>query len=293
MTIYSQQDSNVRKTWLLITIFFSLVIGLGFIFAQIYNNPGLLYFAVGFSILSNIFSYWYSDKIVLAMSRARPATREEFFDVYTVCEKLRNKAGLPMPKLYIIDDPAPNAFATGRDKDHAVVCVTRGLADMMDRTELQGVISHELSHIGNRDILLSTVGVVLVGFISILSDLFLRSRIHGDRDSKAGGYLLILGFVLAILAPIVATLIRLAVSRQREFLADASGSLLTRNPEGLARALQKLGTYSRPLESASNATAHLFITNPFGAGASSGLHKLFMTHPPIEERVKALRDLKM
>ncbi|MBI3631974.1 MAG: M48 family metallopeptidase [Candidatus Vogelbacteria bacterium] len=268
---------------------------MGFVFAQIYNNSVILYFAVGLSILSNIFSYWYSDRIVLAMSRARPATREEFFDVYTVCENLSITAGLPMPKLYIIDDPAPNAFATGRDKEHAVVCVTRGLADMMDRTELEGVISHELSHIGNRDILLSTVVVVLVGFLSVLSDLFIRSRMWGgnNREEKDNGYLVILGFVLALLAPIAGTLIQLAISRQREFLADASGSLLTRNPEGLARALQKLGSYSRPLASASNATAHLFITNPFGARATKGLHKLFMTHPPIEDRIKALRDLRM
>jgi heat shock protein HtpX len=216
-------------------------------------------------------SYWWSDKIVLSISKARPASREEFFDLYTVTENLSIAAGLPMPKIYVIDDPAPNAFATGRDKNHAVVCATTGLLQKLDRPELEGVIAHELSHIGNRDILLMSAVVVLVGFVSILSNIFLRSMWFGggrrnNNDGEAGGILAIIGIALMILSPIVATLIKLAISRRREYLADASGALLTRYPEGLAKALEKISAYSMPLRAASTATAHLFISNPFGSG---------------------------
>lgn len=233
---------------------------------------------------------------MLKITGARPATREEYFDLYTVTENLAITAGLPKPKIYIIDDPAPNAFATGRDKEHAVVAATTGLLSVLNRSELEGVIAHELSHIGNRDILLSTVVVMLVGFITLLADFFLRSaRWGGRRDSGGGGriqgILLLVGVVFTILSPIIATLIQLAISRKREFLADASGALLTRYPDGLASALKKISQYSRPMMKANHATAHLFISNPFGRrdnGSVSFLTKMFSTHPPVEERVRAL-----
>ena len=294
-TLYTQQDSNIRKTWALLAGFLLVVIGLGWVFAQVWGEPYILYGAIIFSLIMNFASYWWSDKIALAMSGAKPASREQYFGLVTTVENLAITAGLPTPKVYIINDPAPNAFATGRDKNHAAVAVTTGLLGMMENEELEGVIAHELAHIGNRDILLSTVVVVLVGFIAILSDIFMRSAMFGsgDRDNKAGAILVIVGVVLAILSPIVATLIQLAISRRREFLADATGALLTRYPEGLARALEKISGYQAPMRKASNATAHLFISNPFGAGALKGIHKLFMTHPPTAERVAALRGLEI
>lgn len=289
--IYSHQDRNILKTWVFMSLFLALVIALGWLFSYIYDNPGILYIAVGLSIFMNIFSYWYSDKIVLKLHKAHPATREKYFDLWNATENLSIAAGLPMPKLYVIEDQAPNAFATGRDKEHAVVAVTTGLLEILDKNELEGVIAHELSHIGNRDILLSTVIVVLVGFVAILSDIFLRSSVMGgrDRESRMTGILLLIGIIFAILAPFIATLIQFAISRKREFLADASGALLTRYPEGLASALQKINSAPTQLHTASNATAHLFISNPFGPGRrGSFLTKLFMTHPPVEERIHAL-----
>jgi len=274
------------------SVFFIAVIGLGWYFSYALGNRAILYGAVIFSILMNVLSYWYSDKIVLSMSGARPVTRDESRELWNIVENLSITAGLPMPKLYIIDDPAPNAFATGRDSKHAVVAVTSGLIQMLDRNELEGVVAHELSHIGNRDILLSTVVVVLVGFVALLSDFFLRAHFWGgrNRDDRAGGVMVLIGIVLAILSPLIATLIQLAVSRKREFLADASGALLTRYPEGLASALQKIWSYKQPMRRASNATAHLFISNPFG-GAGKKISVLFMTHPPMEERIRALKGV--
>ncbi len=278
--------------------FFVVVILLGWFVSVYYGSPTILYFFVAFSVVMNIASYWWSDKIVLKMSGAKPASREEFFDLYTVTENLSITAGLPMPRLFVINDPAPNAFATGRNKEHSVVCATTGLLSILNRSELEGVIAHELSHIGNRDILLSTAVVVLVGFITLLADFFMRSMWFGSgrRESHEGGgrlgaILMILGIVFTILSPIIATLIQLAVSRKREFLADASGALLTRYPEGLANALQKIAQSSRPLARANHATAHLFIANPFGRKANGSvgfLTKIFSTHPPVAERVKAL-----
>lgn len=275
-------------------VFLIVVIAIGWAISWYYNSSAILYVAVAFALIMNVGSYWFSDKIVLSMTKARPATRQEFFDFYTVVENLSITAGLPMPKLYVINDPAPNAFATGRNQKHAVVCATTGLLAMMTRAELEGVIAHELSHIKNKDMLVMTVAVVLAGFVAIIADMFIRMSFWGggrrDDDSKAGALFAIVGIVAAILAPIAAQLIQLAVSRKREFLADASGALLTRYPEGLASALQKLGSYGVSMKNASPATAHLFITNPFGAGAMKGVTKLFMTHPPIEERIKALLD---
>jgi len=275
------------------TFFFVFVIFLGWFVSYYFQNPALLYVAVFFAIFMNVFSYWYSDKIVLKLHKAKVVVRAEHFDLWNAVENLSITAGLPMPKLYIIEDPAPNAFATGRNKDHAVVAVTTGLLAILDKNELEGVIAHELSHIGNKDMLLSTVVVVLVGFIALLSDFFLRAQMFGnmrsrDNGGRAGAILLVIGIVFAILAPLVATLIRLAISRKREFLADASGALLTRYPDGLASALKKISSAPTPMRTANNATAHLFISNPFGGKKKSLLHKLFMTHPPTEDRVRAL-----
>jgi heat shock protein HtpX len=289
--LYQERSENLFKTWALMGGFFLVVIALGWGISWYYGNQGILYAAVAFSLVMNVGSYWFSDKVVLGMTKAKPATREAHFDLYTVTENLAITAGLPMPKLYVIEDPAPNAFATGRDEKHAVVAATTGLLKMLNRTELEGVIAHELSHIKNRDMLVMTLTVVMAGFVAILADLFLRISFMGggSRDNKGGGgLLLILTIAAVILAPLAATLIKLGVSRRREFLADASGSLLTRYPEGLASALQKISTYTAPMQNASHATAHLFIANPFGNTAGQFINKLFATHPPVEDRVKAL-----
>jgi len=290
-TLYTQQSKNVTKTWLLMTIFFVVVIGFGWFFSLYYDNTNILYFFVFFSILMNFFSYWFSDKIVLSLAGAKEAKREEYFDLYTSVENLSITAGLPMPKVYVVQDSAPNAFATGRDKNHAVVCATTGLLQILDKTELEGVIAHELSHIGNRDMLLSTVVVVLVGFITILADFFTRSLFfsrRSDDDNKGGGIFMIIGIVLSILAPLFAVLIQLAISRKREFLADASGALLTRYPEGLANALRKISQYSQPMVHQSSAIAHLYIADPKGSKIGKKISGFFATHPPVEERIKAL-----
>ncbi len=294
-TLYTQQSKNVTKTWLLMGGFFVIVIAIGFFFSQYYGNPNILYVFVIFSILMNIVSYWYSDKIALKLNHAVQIKREDNIELWNIVENLSITSGLPMPKLCIMEEVSPNAFATGRDKKHAVVCVTTGLLQILDKTELEGVIAHELSHIGNRDILLSTVVVVLAGFVSIVADMFLRSTFFGlgrsrDNDSNSNGIMMLIGIVLSILAPIFATLIQLAISRKREFLADASGALITRYPEGLASALQKISNHSNKMQYANTATAHLFIVNPFGSrgSLSKKVSNLFSTHPPVEERIKAL-----
>lgn len=292
-TLYTEQSKNVSKTWLLMTVFFLVVIGFGWFFSFYYNDPNILYFFVIFSILMNIFSYWFSDKIVLRLAGAKEANRQEHFALFTSVENLAITAGLPMPKVYVVEDPAPNAFATGRDKNHAVVCATTGLLAILDKSELEGVIAHELSHIGNKDMLLSTVVVVLVGFVSILADFFRRSLFFGRRrnNEEGGGALVLVGIILSILAPLFAVLIQLAISRKREFLADASGALLTRYPEGLASALKKISEHSVPMVRQSNAIAHLYIADPKGDKSSKITKKIgsfFATHPPVEERIKAL-----
>ncbi|MFZ2149549.1 MAG: M48 family metallopeptidase [Minisyncoccia bacterium] len=291
-TLYTEQSKNITKTWLLMSLFLVVVIGLGWFFSLYYGNPNILYFFVIFSILMNVFSYWFSDKIVLKLAGAKEASREANFDLYTIVENLSITAGLPMPKVYIVTDSAPNAFATGRNKEHAVVAVTTGLLNILDKTELEGVIGHELSHVGNRDMLLSTVVVVLVGFVSILADVFIRSTFfggHRDNDSKGSGILMIVGIVLSILAPIFAMLIQLAISRKREFLADASGALLTRYPQGLASALKKIAEHSRPMTRQSKAIAHLYISDPKASQAfGKKVAGFFATHPPVEQRVRAL-----
>jgi len=292
-TLYTQQSKNVTKTWLLMTVFLVVVIGIGFFFAQYYGNPDILYFFVAFALIMNVTSYWYSDKIALSVNRAREIKKEENPDLWNIVENLSITAGLPMPKVYIVNDPAPNAFATGRNKEHAVVCATTGLLAILNKTELEGVIAHELSHVGNRDMLLSTVVVVLVGFISILASVFRNTLFFGggrrsNGDGEEGAIIMIIGIILSILAPIVALLIQLAISRKREFLADASGALLTRYPEGLASALQKISQYSQPMVHQSSAIAHLYIADPKGSKLGKKVSNLFSTHPPIEERIKAL-----
>lgn len=297
--LYSHRDSNIRKTWLLISVFLVLVIALGWLFSVAFQARIILYIAVALSLIMNFVAYWYSDKIALKMSGAKPAPREQFLELHRLIENLSIAAGLPMPRVYVIGGSQINAFATGRDPEHAAVAVTVGALSKLNRTELEGVLAHELSHIGNRDILVSSVAVVLAGVIAIVADIFLRSlfwgRLGGSRNRDNGGALiLILAVVAAILAPLAATMIRLAVSRKREFLADASGALLTRYPEGLAGALEKIGRDHDPLPKAHSGTAHLFISNPFkGRESRSWFTRLFMTHPPLGERVRILRGLKL
>lgn len=277
-------------------VFLVIIIALGWFFGFYYNNPVILYGAVIFSVVMNLISYWNSDKIVLKISGARPANRDEHFDLYTSVENLAITAGLPMPKVYIIEDSVPNAFATGRDKDHAAVAFTTGLLQILDKAELEGVVAHELAHIGNRDILLQTVVVILVGFIALLSDLFMRSMFFGGNgnNKNGGGWIVLIGIVLAILSPLVATLIQLAISRKREFLADATGALLTRYPKGLASALQKITQHSGKMKRANHAMAHMYISDPYGAKEKkvSFFHKMFLTHPPAQERISALLGSK-
>lgn len=301
-TLYSHKDSNIRKTWLLITVFLLFIIGFGWFFSYWWGSPGILYIAVFFSILMSVGSYWWSDKLVLAMSHAKPIKKEDVPELYRIVENLSITAGLPAPRVYIIEEQAMNAFATGRNPKHAVVAVTRGLLDRLERTELEGVLAHEISHIGNRDMLVSTVVVVLAGVVVIAADFMMRRMLWGSfgggrRDSRDSGQahaiMMAIGIAIMIIAPILAQVIKLAVSRKREFLADASGALLTRYPEGLARALGKISRDATPLRVANNATAHLYFENPFkGDRRGSEVNwftKLFMTHPPVEERVKALR----
>jgi heat shock protein HtpX len=293
-SLYTHKTSNIRKTWALFSGFLIIVIGIGWVLSQVYGDTTILVVAVLFSTITSLISYWRSDKIVLAIHRAKPVTMENAPELYRIVENLAITAGLPTPKIYIVPESAPNAFATGRDPEHAVVAVTEGLLEKLDRSELEGVLAHELAHVGNRDILVSTVAVILVGFVSLVSDIFLRSMYYGGgrRDSRSGGGILILiGLVVAVLAPISAVLIQLAISRKRELLADSSGALLTRYPEGLASALEKIASDSTPMRTANNTTAHIWLEDPYKGKKGKWLHKLFMTHPPVKDRVKALRGL--
>lgn len=297
-SLYTQQSRNIWRTWMLMSVFFCIVMGIGWFVSYYYDNPGILIVSVVFALFMNITAYWFSGSIAVAAARAHPADEREYLELHRIVENLAITAGLPKPQVYIIDDPAPNAFASGRDPKHAVIAVTTGLLAMLDRSELEGVIAHELSHVGNRDILVMTVAVVLVGVLTVLADIFLRmSFFGGDRDrggGKGNALIAIVGLVAIILAPIAAQLIQLAISRKREFLADASGALLTRYPDALASALQKISSYQAPMLHASNATAHLFISNPFGAHqAGRWLQKMFSTHPPVGERIAALSGMKV
>ena len=283
-------------------VFLCVLVAVGYVASYQTGNPAVLYFAVGLSVVMNIAGYWFSDKVAIAASGAREASEIEFRELHRITENLCIAAGLKKPRLYVIDDPQPNAFATGRNQDNAAVAVTSGLMARLDRNELEGVIAHELAHIGNRDILLQSVVVVLVGAVALVSDILVRASFSSGGDSKEGKHpiLLVLGVVFLVLSPLVATVIQLAISRKREFMADATGALITRYPEGLASALEKISDYHSPMTKANKATAHLFFASPFGGdhdgdGVSDRhqkvgwFSKLFLTHPPVEERIKALR----
>lgn len=294
-TLYTHSDRNTRLTWIYITGFLVFVILVGYVFASAMGNSMILYGCVIFSIVMSFGSYWWSDKIVLGMSGAKEVTHDNARELYHLVENLCITAGLPLPKIYIIEDSAPNAFATGRDPEHGVICFTTGILSKLKKAELEGVVAHELSHIGNRDILLSTVIVVLVGFVTLLADWFRHWAFFARRDDDNGGgqlqlIMMVVAIVLSILAPIAAVLMQLAISRKREFLADADGALLTRHPEGLARALEKIAADGEKLEAANRATAHLYISNPL---KGKKVFKFFATHPSVEERVANLRGMEI
>ncbi|MFA6416998.1 MAG: M48 family metallopeptidase [Patescibacteria group bacterium] len=297
-SLYTHSDSNKRKTWAYLAGFFVFIIIVGYIFSIAMDDSSILYIAVIFSVVANFLAYYNSDKMVLAMSKAHEIDHDSNRELYHLVENLCITAGLPTPKIYIIDDTAPNAFATGRDKDHAVIAVTSGLLQKLDKAELEGVIAHELSHIGNRDILLATIVTILVGLVVLLADWFRHwSFFGGRRNSDSGNnqmqlIITIVAIVLSILAPIFAYMLQFAISRKREFAADADGALLTRYPEGLARALEKISADQEPLEVANRATAHLYIASPFKETNKLGwLTRMLATHPPVEERIKKLRGL--
>ena len=278
--------------------FLAVVALIGYFVSYYYQSPSLLYGALIFAVGMNFYSYWFSDKLVLSMANAtRIESKDQYPEFWNTMENLCITAGLPMPALYVIDDPAPNAFATGRNKEKAVVAVTTGLLPLLNKSELEGVLAHELSHIGNRDMLVSTVVVVFAGLISFVADFALRASMFGGGDDKKNPIFLVLGIFAIILAPIAATIIKLAISREREFLADATGALITRYPEGLASALQKIANFHQPMRVQHNAIAHLFISDPSGVNDESELRehekvswitKMFMTHPPVAERVERL-----
>jgi heat shock protein HtpX len=293
--LYTHQYRNKVKTWFLMLLFFGLVMGLGWFLSYNFDNAAILYVALALSIGANVWAYWFSDKTVLKMTNAKEVSFNQAPELHRIVENLSITAGLPKPKVFIVKDPSPNAFATGRDKHHAVVAVTSGLLEILEKPELEGVIAHELAHIGNNDMLISTVAVVLVGMVTMVSDMLLRSSVFGGRSNQEGGNMVALigGLVLALLMPLVGTLLRLAISRKREFLADATGAMLTRYPEGLARALEKIHAHGRKMKSANHATAHLFIANPFGMKrAKTYVNRLFLTHPPAEMRINILRGME-
>ena len=301
--IYEAQSANKRKS-LLVIAFFAVFIFLSvYIIAQamvVYLGfePGGLGFIGLLMIVSGVttfISYYFSDKIVLGISGARPADRKRDFDFYTVAENLSIGAGLPKPKLYVIEDSAPNAFATGRDPEHAVVCATRGLLDKLNRTQLEGVLAHELTHIRNYDMRLMSVVAVMVGTLALLANMMLRVRFTGRRGSGgAGSIFMLLGIIFALLSPVIAGMIKMAISRRREFLADTGSVALTKQPKGLIEALGIISKDPEALEAANNATAHLYISNPFKKGAKqvgSKFSNLFNTHPPMEKRIRALQKM--
>lgn len=280
--------------------FVAFISTVGYLLGKAYSGgsgASWFIFAIGLSLVSSLGSFFYGDQLVLSLSGAQPASKKQDFDFYSVCENLAIASGLPMPKLYVIESSAMNAFATGRDPQHAVVCATRGLLEKLNRREIEGVVAHEMSHIRNFDIRLMLIVSVLVGTLAFISNWFMRSlwfgrRSRDDNESKSGSIFFLIGIVLALISPIIATLIQLSISRRREYLADASGALLTRYPDGLADALTKISQDKQPLETANDGTAHLFIANPFkGKQATSWFTNLFNTHPPVEERIKILRSM--
>lgn len=298
LNVYEQIDINKRKSALVIVFFMAFITGFGYVLGSaLESSISLIPLALVFSGIGAFSSYYWGDKMILSISGARPATREEFFDFYTAAENLSMAAQIPVPKLYVINDTAMNAFATGRDPEHASVCATTGLLSRLDRSEIEGVVAHELSHVRHYDIRLMSLVVVLVGMVVLLGDWFLRGTFRTRRRSSrgnAGQIIMVVALLSALLAPIIAKLIQLAISRRREFLADSGAVMLTRYPDGLKRALQKISLDEEPLEVANKATAHLYIANPLknlhrGVGS---LAKLFNTHPPVEERIAALEGMQ-
>lgn len=300
MNIYSVISGNIWKSWIIMILFVVFVTTVGYVIGQATGYGwSFTLFAIILSVISSIGSYYFSDQVVLATSGAREIFKKDNPELYHIVENLAIGDGLPAPKVYIINDPSPNAFATGRDPKHASVAVTTGILDRLNKTELEGVLAHELSHVKNFDTRLMAITAVLVGFVALLANMFMNNLFWGgigrrrdEEDNRAQMLFLVIGLIFAILAPIIASLIQLAISRKRELLADASGALLTRYPEGLASALEKISSDPRPLRTANNATAHLFIVNPFkNKGFGSWVANLFSTHPPIEERIKILRSM--
>lgn len=298
MNVYDQIAQNKLKTYLFIAGFVAFVVFVAYILGGATDSgPGFAIVALLISSVMSVGSFFWSDKIVLAMTGARPADPQRDFNLVTVTENIAIASGLPKPKVYVIDDPAPNAFATGRDPQHAVVAATTGLVQLLDRTELEGVIAHELGHVKNYDIRLMAVVTVLAGVVVLMVDMFSRSlwfgtRRRDDDRNSSGAIFLVIGLVISLLAPLIATVMKLAISRKREYLADATGAYLTRNPGALADALIKISADPQRMRNASNATAHLFFTNPFKKQSNgSWIASLFNTHPPVEDRVKLLRTM--
>ncbi len=293
-SIYTNISSNKTKTIALMLSFTLFVFLISYFVYLYYGNIFIVLAGLVFALLMNIGSFWFSDKIALKASGAVFAKEDEYKELHRIVENLSITAGLPKPRVYIIPDGAPNAFATGRNPEHSAVAVTTGLLDMLDRSELEGVIAHELAHIGNRDILLMSVVVVLVGFVAVIADIAWRASLFSNSDRNKNPVFIAIWLALVILAPVISTIIQLAVSRKREFLADSSAVLLTRYPEGLASALRKISSYNAPLRRASSATAHLYISNPFGKGKSGKfVRNLFSTHPPVEERINAILNTEV
>lgn len=296
MKIQESILQNKLKTYLIMLLFAVIIPTIVYVFVKALGySISYVWFALVFSVLTSIGSYFYSDKLVLATSGAKEAKKDQYPEYYSIVEKLSKEDNLPMPKLYVIEDQSMNAFATGRSPKNAVVAATSGILSKMDKIELEGVFSHELSHVKNFDIRLMAIVSILVGFIAFISNIFINSLFFGGRDreenNNSQAVFLIIGIIFAILAPIAATLIQLAVSRKRELLADASGALLTKYPEGLIMALEKLSADTKTLKSANNATAHLYIVNPFKGRDRTWLVNLFQTHPPIEERIRILKSM--
>ncbi len=286
--MYNAIAANKRNTVLIMAVFVGIIAAIGWVVSLYYGNASISYWVIGGAALYALFQYYAASKLAVAATGAQEIEKRDNPRLYRTVENLSIATGMPMPKVYIIDDPAPNAFATGRDPKHAIVAATTGLLDLMDDTELEAVMAHELGHVKNYDIRVSMIAFGLVSAIGILSDIALRMFFFGGerRESNVSPVVLIIGVVLIVLAPIMAALIQMAVSRQREYLADATGAMTTRHPEGLASALEKLGQAGRPMKRQSSATAHLFFSNPL---KPSFFSKLFSTHPPIEDRIARLR----
>ena len=292
-SLFRQQELNQYKTYLLLVFFFVLFIAFGWVVSWYLESQFIFWLAIFIALAVNITAYWNSDKIAVRMTGARPVTRKEFFDCWNSLENLSISSGMEMPKLYVIEDTAPNAFATGRNTKNSLIAVTTGLLQILDKNELEGVLAHELSHIQNRDTLIMTITVVLIATVSIILDFAFRAMFFGGGDNKGKGVMgLILLLVVAIAVPVILSILKFSISRKREYVADATAGVLTRYPEGLASALEKIRDHGVSMKRANTATAHLFISDPFTQKKKnfySSIHRIFATHPPIEKRIAALR----